>query len=233
MENRSSVDGAHPAPDVLSGTPRTGSPGTLDSALLAQARESGADVRFGVRRHEAGPGTIVVTGSDRADGLAPRVHVPHLLPDLAHAMVHRLLAPGGYSHLLIWDGCGTVATTLFGTAFVGQRQRWRAARDATAALIAPPSSMPPDAGMTERRPESRTGRRMGIRQRSAVLEVPLDPLRLSRRPRTSADQPADHPWSCLTSLRPCHPRWSRSTTSHNAVRKPRISGDGVGCVAMR
>lgn len=47
------------------------SPGTLDSALLAQARESGADVRLGVRRHEAGPGTIVATGSDRADGLAP------------------------------------------------------------------------------------------------------------------------------------------------------------------
>ena len=49
-----------------------------------------------------------------------------------------VLAPGGYSYLLIWDGCGTVAMTLLGTAFVGQRQRWRAVLDATAALIAPP-----------------------------------------------------------------------------------------------
>ena len=63
---------------------------------------------------------------------------PTSLPDQAHAIVHPLLAQGGYSYFMIWDGCGTVATTLLGTAFGGQRQRWPAVLDATAALIAPP-----------------------------------------------------------------------------------------------
>lgn len=110
---------------------RGSGPGTLDSALLAQASEAGADVRFGVHRHEAGPGTIVATGPDRADGLAAGFTFHTSLPDQAHAIIHPLLAPGGYAYLLIWDGHGTVATSLLGTAFVGQRQRWRAARDAT------------------------------------------------------------------------------------------------------
>lgn len=106
-------------------------PGTLDSALLAQARGAGADVRFGVHRREAGPGTIVATGPVRADGLATGFTFDTSLPDQVHVIVHPLLAPGGYAYLLIWDGRGTVATSILGTPFVDQRQRWRAARDAT------------------------------------------------------------------------------------------------------
>lgn len=86
---------------------RGSGPGTLDSALLGQVREAGAEVRFGVYRHEAGPGTIVATGADRADGLAAGFTFRTSLPDQAHAIVHPLLAPGGYSYLLI----GTAAAT--------------------------------------------------------------------------------------------------------------------------
>ena len=57
---------------------RGSGPGTLDSALLAQSREAGDEVRFGVHRREAGPGTIVATGPDRADGLAAGLRsTPH------------------------------------------------------------------------------------------------------------------------------------------------------------
>lgn len=58
---------------------------------------------------------------------------------------------------------------------------------------------------------------------------PPDPLRLSRQPRTSADQPAGHhPGSCCHSLRQCHPG-----DTHNAPRKTPISVHGFDCVAMR
>lgn len=100
--------------------------GTLDSSLLAQARQAGVDVRLGVHPRQAGPGTIVATGPATADGLVAGLTFRTSLPDQAHVIVHPQLAPHGYSYLLIWDGRGTVATSLF-----GHLHRWRTARDAT------------------------------------------------------------------------------------------------------
>ena len=100
--------------------------GTLDSALLGQARSAGADVRLGEHRRAAAPGTVVATGPEATHGLAAGFTFRTSLPDQAHAIVHPLLAPGGYSYLLIWDGRGTVASCMF-----GDLHRWREARDAT------------------------------------------------------------------------------------------------------
>lgn len=100
--------------------------GTLDTALLEQARDAGADVRLGVRRRSAAPGTIVATGPEATDGLVVGFNFRASLPDQAHAIVHPVLAPHGYAYLLVWDGHGTVATALF-----GDLQRWRSARDDT------------------------------------------------------------------------------------------------------
>lgn len=105
--------------------------GTLDSALLEQARSEGAEVRLGEHRRAAtAPGTVVATGPEATHGLASGFTFRTSLPDQAHAIVHPELAPGGYSYLLIWDGRGTVATCMF-----GELHRWRAAREATVAAL--------------------------------------------------------------------------------------------------
>lgn len=97
---------------------------TLDTALLRQARELGADVSLGRTAQVAGPGTIVATGPRRADSIAVGLVFPAAIEDQAHAIVHPDLAPGGYAYLLVWDGQATLATCIF-------RDRWRLALDAT------------------------------------------------------------------------------------------------------
>ena len=86
--------------------------GTLDTALLRQARAVGAEVRLGETAHTAAPGTILATGPGSADGLVAGFTFSTTLADQAHAIVHPTLAPAGYAYLLIWDGRGTVATSL-------------------------------------------------------------------------------------------------------------------------
>lgn len=65
--------------------------GTLDSALLRQARAAGAEVRFGETARAADPGTIVATGSDQADGIAAGLIFRTELEDQVHAIVHPTL----------------------------------------------------------------------------------------------------------------------------------------------
>ena len=87
--------------------------GTLDRALLDQARAAGAEVRFNdrVRRLDA-PG-VLSTGPRKAGIIA----VGHLfetdMPDGAWLALGHRLAPGGYAYLLVQGGRGTVATCLF------------------------------------------------------------------------------------------------------------------------
>lgn len=88
-------------------------PGTLDTALLQQAREAGAHIRMGETAQHAGPGSILATGPRAADGIVTGYTFPTRLPDQAHAIIARRLAPGGYTYLLIWDGQATLATCLF------------------------------------------------------------------------------------------------------------------------
>lgn len=100
--------------------------GTFDTALLAQARSCGVDVRLGTTARSAGPATIVATGPLTADGVVVGFTFPTALPDQAHAIVHPMLAPAGYAYLLVWDGWATLATCLF-----RDHHRWRPARNAT------------------------------------------------------------------------------------------------------
>lgn len=73
--------------------------GALDTALLRQARDAGADVRFDEPARTAGPGTIVATGPESADGIVAGLVFRTTLPDQAHTIVHPTLgacvAPGG------------------------------------------------------------------------------------------------------------------------------------------
>lgn len=118
--------------------------GTLDTALLRQARAVGAEVRLGETAHTAAPGTILATGPGSADGLVAGFTFSTTLADQAHAIVHPTLAPAGYAYLLIWDGRGTVATSLF-----SEMHRWRSARTATVETF---QRLVPDLRLDEARP---------------------------------------------------------------------------------
>ncbi len=100
---------------------------TLDSALLRQARDAGAEIRLGAPALVAGPGTIVATGPRKADGIAVGYLFRTDLPDQAHAIVHPTIAPGAYAYLLIWDGRATLATCVF-----RDLKGWKPALDAAA-----------------------------------------------------------------------------------------------------
>lgn len=88
-------------------------PGTLDSALLAQARELGVEVRFNSRmRQLEGPG-ILAAGPGAADAIAVGFHFETSMPDGWWVICDDDLAPGGYAYLLVMDGRGTVKSCMF------------------------------------------------------------------------------------------------------------------------
>lgn len=101
--------------------------GSLDRALLDQARGAGADVLLGRRAEHALRGDIVATGPRYADGIATGYVFPTMLEDQAHCIVSEDLAPAGYAYLLIWDGRATLATCLF-----RRTSDWKEARRRTA-----------------------------------------------------------------------------------------------------
>ena len=88
-------------------------PGTLDSALLAQARESGVEVRFNSRvRQIEGPG-ILAAGPRAADAIAVGLHFETSMPDGWWVICDDDLAPQGYAYLLVTNGRGTVKSCMF------------------------------------------------------------------------------------------------------------------------
>ena len=88
-------------------------PGTLDSALLAQARESGVEVRFNSRvRQIEGPG-ILGAGPRAADAIAVGLHFETSMPDGWWVICDDDLAPQGYAYLLVTNGRGTVKSCMF------------------------------------------------------------------------------------------------------------------------
>lgn len=92
---------------------RGSGPGTLDTALLAQARAAGATVTFGTRVDRLeGPG-ILATGPRRADVIANGILFDTDHPDAAWLALGADVAPGGYAYLLIAGGRGTLATCMF------------------------------------------------------------------------------------------------------------------------
>ncbi len=87
--------------------------GSLDRALLAQARAAGAVVTFNDHvRHLDGPG-ILATGPRQATVIAVGKLFETDMPDGAWLALGRRLAPGGYSYLLVAGGRGTVASCMF------------------------------------------------------------------------------------------------------------------------
>lgn len=87
--------------------------GTLDSTLLAQARESGVEIRFNSRvRQIDGPG-ILAAGPRTADAIAVGFHFDTSMPDGWWVICDNDLAPQGYAYLLITNGRGTVKSCMF------------------------------------------------------------------------------------------------------------------------
>ncbi len=118
--------------------------GTLDRALLDQARGAGAEVLLGARAQHALRGDIVATGPRYADGIATGYVFPTALEDQAHCIVSDDLAPAGYAYLLIWDGRATLATCLF-----RRTSDWKEARRRTAETF---TRLIPNLDMRDARP---------------------------------------------------------------------------------
>ena len=88
-------------------------PGSLDSALLAQAQELGVEVRFNSRLNKIpGPGVRAV-GPRAADAIAVGYHFETDMDDGFWVICDDHVAPQGYAYLLVWDGYGTVKSCMF------------------------------------------------------------------------------------------------------------------------
>lgn len=87
--------------------------GCLDSALLAQARELGVEVRFNSKlRQVDGPG-ILAAGPRAADAIAVGFHFETSTHDGFWVVCDDNLAPQGYAYLLVMNGRGTVKSCMF------------------------------------------------------------------------------------------------------------------------
>ncbi len=100
--------------------------GSIDQALLQQARSAGARVDLGVTATNAARGTIIATGPKYADGLVTGLVFDTRLEDQARCIVSDRLSPAGYGYLLVWNGRATLATCLF-----RRHPDWRSAREST------------------------------------------------------------------------------------------------------
>lgn len=87
--------------------------GTLDTALLEQARGLGVEVRFNSRLDQLdGPG-ILAAGPKAADAIAVGYHFETAMRDGFWAILDDELAPQGYAYLLVMNGRGTVKSCMF------------------------------------------------------------------------------------------------------------------------
>ncbi len=88
-------------------------PGTLDTALLAQARALGVEVRFNSRLDRLeGPG-ILATGPKVADAIAVGYHFETSMPTGFWVICDDKLAPQGYAYLVVLNGRGTLKSAMF------------------------------------------------------------------------------------------------------------------------
>jgi len=87
--------------------------GSLDRALLDQARAAGAVVEFDQHERHAGRGDVIATGPRYADGLVTGFVFPTSLENQARCIIADRLAPAGYAYLLVCNGRATLATCLF------------------------------------------------------------------------------------------------------------------------
>ncbi|MFN7085214.1 MAG: NAD(P)/FAD-dependent oxidoreductase [Burkholderiales bacterium] len=87
--------------------------GTLDSALLAQARELGVEICFNSRVKQLEGSGILAAGPRAADAIAVGFHFETAMPDGWWVICDDDLAPQGYAYLLITNGRGTVKSCMF------------------------------------------------------------------------------------------------------------------------
>ncbi|WP_375256330.1 NAD(P)/FAD-dependent oxidoreductase [Yoonia sp.] len=86
--------------------------GTLDRALLDQARAAGVEVRFNDRVKNTGGRMILAGGPRRADIIAVGYVFDTTMPNGAWLAFGPQLAPKGYAYLLVHQGRGTVASCM-------------------------------------------------------------------------------------------------------------------------
>jgi len=87
--------------------------GSLDQGLLRQAREAGAEVRFGDRAVEIdGPGVLAI-GPRIAHAIAAGYVFETAMDDGCWICFDDELAPLGYAYLLVHGGRGTLASCMF------------------------------------------------------------------------------------------------------------------------
>ena len=87
--------------------------GTLDRALLDQARAAGVEVRFGDRVRNFDTAGVLATGPRQAGVIAVGYVFDTDMADGAYLALGNRLAPGGYAYLLIQGGRGTMASCIF------------------------------------------------------------------------------------------------------------------------
>ena len=88
-------------------------PGTIDSALFAQARDAGVEVRFRSRVRQVEGPAILAAGPRAADAIAVGFHFETSMQDGCWVICDDELAPQGYAYLLVTNGRGTVKSCMF------------------------------------------------------------------------------------------------------------------------
>lgn len=88
-------------------------PGTLDTALLEQARSLGVEVRFNSRLDRLDGAGVLAAGPKAPDAIAVGYHFKTSLADGFWAILDDELAPKGYAYLLVMAGRGTVKSCMF------------------------------------------------------------------------------------------------------------------------
>jgi len=102
--------------------------GTLDTALAAQARAAGVEIRFGDRVRDFDGAGVLATGPREAGVIAAGHVFDTDMADGAWLALGHAIAPGGYAYLLVRGGRGTVASCMF-TAFRNQADYVAAAEE--------------------------------------------------------------------------------------------------------
>jgi len=92
---------------------RGSGPGTLDTALLEQARGLGVEVRFNSRLDRLEGHGILAAGPKAADAIAVGYHFETAMEDGFWVILDDELAPKGYAYLLVMNGRGTVKSCMF------------------------------------------------------------------------------------------------------------------------
>lgn len=88
-------------------------PGTLDTAMLEQARGLGVEVRFNSRLDRLEGHGILAAGPKAADAIAVGYHFETAMEDGFWVILDDELAPKGYAYLLVMNGRGTVKSCMF------------------------------------------------------------------------------------------------------------------------